>query len=304
MAHRESRDIGHRLRVDVRADLLHHVDAVAVRRGRAADQIIRAVLGKSRHQLGVAGVAAGRHDDRLLRVIAHGLTILVRRHDRQNLTLIVGNKLGRRRVKINGHSLVSVARQHRVHDFVRRRLILGRIVRARLIGTRHGIQLMLRSEHAALAGGAHGREVVFRQTVIPQPLNRIHVLIHIGTDERFVAQMRAVVQDILNIALLGVLDAVNLLNDGFRAGHGAGRKVQRAAGLAGLFQHDYALCAVVDRFNRRGQSAAARANDDDIRALCRFFCRCSRQSGEDHRHGQDGRQNLLHKFFLLLMFKQ
>ena len=298
VTHRESRNVAHGRRVDVRADLLHHVDAVAVRRGGAADQIVRAVLGERGHHLRVAGIAAGRHDDGLLRLVADGLAVFIGRQNGQHLTKLVGDELVGRRVEVDGHALVGVRRQHGIHDLVRGGLVAGRVVGAGLVGARHGIELMLRGEHGMLARGLHGREVVFGQAVVPQPLDRVHVLVNERANHRFVAQMRAVIQNILNKALLGVLDAVDLLNHRLRAGHGAGGEVQRTARLAGLFQNDDALSAVVHGLDGRGQTAAARADDDDIGVLDVVLRRRGNRQ-RSQQHGQHNRQKFLHVGCLL-----
>ena len=74
-----------------------------------------------------------------------------------------------------------------------------------------------------------------------------------------------VVDDVSNVALDGIFDALFLLDDGARSGHGARSEVQSAAGLGGHFQHDDLLSALGNSLQRSRQAAATRTHDHDVR---------------------------------------
>ncbi len=262
--HGECGDIAHLLLVHLGAHHLHDADALAVGAVGAAHQIVLAVLGKLAHHSGVAGVAAGGHDDALVGVIANGVPRLTVDADGgEDLPLLVAHQSLYLGVEVDGD--IIIGGNDLVQDLVGGGLVILPVHGTGLIGPLNGIKLMLWGEHALLAPLLG--EGILTQAVVPQPLDGGHILLHIGLDHLPVALLVAVGENVLDVGRLGVLDAVQLLDDGLGAGHGAAGVVQGAAGLPQLLHNDDALSAGVCGGDGGGQTGAAGAHHDHVGRL-------------------------------------
>ena len=296
-AHREGRNGIHRSQA--RADFLHHADAVAVRAGSAASQIVVAIRNELRHQLAVGRVAAGGDDNTL----GSGVGFAIVGLNAQHLALVIGHKLDGLGVQL--HLDHVILRDQAVEHLVRGGLVVRLVFRARLIGTLDGEERMLRREHRTVAGGAVDGVSVVLQAGLIEPVEYSGRLVGVNTHERLIGlstQIAADAQDIRHIILHAVLHALFLLDDGARSGHGAAGVVQRTAGLGGHFQHDDLLRALGRSLQRSRQAAAARADHDHISigALGK-----SREHEAGHQHRQDEQQGnqLVHVVFLLFVVR-
>ena len=178
-------------------------------------------------------------------------------------------------------------------------LVVRRILRAGLVGALDGIERMLRREHSAGAGRTVNGELAVLDAVFIQPVKHLSSLVRVHADEllvRLAAEIIAVVDDISHVGLNGIFDAVFLLNDGARSGHGTAGIIERAAGLGGHFKHDNLLSALSDSFKRSRQAGAAGADDHNVRIR---FLGSSRENeaAHQHRHSDQQRNQLLHGWF-------
>ena len=297
-AHREGRDGAHGSLVERAAHLLHEQQAVAVGAGRAAGQVLLAVGHILRHQLAVGGVAAGADDDRLAGGVGD-LAVGALGHDSEHLTLVVSHELSRLGVGQHGDALIRI--DQGVEHLVRGGLVHRLVVWGRLVGALHGVERVLRREHGAVAGRTvHGIGVVL-QAALVEPVEHLGRLIGVQGHQLqagLAAEVAAVLHDVGDVGLHAILDALFLLDDGARGGHGAAGVVERAAGLGGHLQHDDVRSALIDRLQRSGKSAAARADDHHVRVGLLRGCR-HHEAGQQHAKAERQSHEPFHLFSLL-----